>query len=158
MSSYDSATYQRHRRDVHSCYSGASALLININEPFDKSAFKSFIEESANNGMSGVIVAFVENMKRLAVAITYGPLTTGQVLRTAVDQVLPSPFTARDVRPRGDRGSRNRLVRDFEASDRVWNVKATTPVRRIHICAKTLTNKEVCISHTQKTRMPSCSL
>jgi hypothetical protein len=106
--------------------------------------------------MSGVVVAPVENMKQLAIAITYGPLTTGQVLRRAADQVLPSPFTARDVRPRGERGRWDGRVRDFEGSDTVWNVKAAAP--SIHIYVKTLGGKQVCISHTQKTRMSSCSL
>ena len=102
--------------------------------------------------MSGVIVAPVENTKRLAIAITYGPLTTGQVLRRAADQVLPSPFTVRCVKPRGERRSWNGLVRDFEVSGRAWDVEAAGLVQSFCIYVIIITGKQVCISHTQKTR------
>ena len=110
---------------------------------FDKSAFESFIKDSATDGMSGVIVAPVENMKRLAIAITYGPLTTGEVLRRAASEVLPSSFIAGYVKPRGEGRSWNRLVRDFEVSDRAWGVEAAHPVPRLQIFVKTLTGETV---------------
>ena len=95
--------------------------------------------------MSGVIVAPVENMKRLAIAITYGPLTTGKVLKRAADQVLPSSFIARYVEPRGEWHANgwNGLVRDFEVSGRAWDVEAAGPVQSICIYVKTLTGKQV---------------
>ena len=93
--------------------------------------------------MSGVIVAPVENMKRLALAITYGPLTTGEVLRRAANKVLPSSFIARYVKPRGEGRSWNGLVRDFEVSDRAWGVEAADPEQIVWIYVKTLTGKTV---------------
>ena len=136
-------------------YSDASALLIELNKPFDKSAFESFIKDSATDGMSGVIVAPVENMKRLAIAITYGPLTTEAVLRRAADEVLPSSFIVGYVKPRGEGRSWNGLVRDFEVSDRAWGVEAADPVRNVRIYVKTLTGKTV--MHFSPRRL-GCSL
>jgi len=80
--------------------------------------------ESTNGGMGGVIVAPIQRMERLVVAISYGPLTIGRTLVMAANQVLPPHATVTCIKPQGEFDGWNGMVRDFEALNATWVAKA----------------------------------
>jgi len=143
---------------VHQCHGSdsihcrrASAFLIDLGQPLDKPAFENFLMESTNDGMGGVIVAPLQKMERLAIAISYGPLTIGRTLVMAANQVLPPHATVTCIKPGGEFDGWNGMVRDFEALNATWVVKAapTTWNRPTTVRTHTSTNLKVRI-HQQR--------
>jgi len=106
--------------------SGASAFQINLDQPLDKPAFGDFLRQNANYGRSGLIVAPIQGIERLAIAISYGPLTTGRSLVTAANQVLPPHATLKYIKPGGEFDGWNGMVRDFEALNVAWDAKVAS--------------------------------
>jgi len=103
--------------------------------------------------MSGLIVAPIQGMERLAIAISYGPFTRGRTLVMAANRVLPPHATVKCIKPGGESDGWDGMVRDFEAMNAVWGALAgpvgTTGPMSITIC--TYTGKKV-RTHQQRDR------
>ena len=102
----------------------ANALLIELDERFQKNTLRDFHRSSVNSGYGGLVVALVKNFPVLLIAIAYGPDTTFGDASQAADDVFPSRYKERigSLSLRGFECTTSDLLCAFDGCDGGWEL------------------------------------